>query len=165
MRKSMWLLGLVALATTGCRPAANVDREREALLQRDREWSQSSQDIDKFMSFYAPDASTYAPGMPIATGPEAIRKMFTAMQAMPGFSIHWTADKAYVSSAGDLGYTAGAYEATMGGGREKGKYVTIWKKQPDGQWKSSDDIFNADAPPQAPAAAPVINPADEPRKK
>jgi hypothetical protein len=35
----------------------------------------------------------------------------------------------------------------MGGGSEKGKYVTIWKKQPDGSWKAADDIFNADTPP------------------
>jgi ketosteroid isomerase-like protein len=27
-----------------------------------------------------------------------------------------------------------------------GKYVTVWKKQADGQWKVVADIFNRDAP-------------------
>ena len=37
---------------------------------------------------------------------------------------------------------------------EKGKYVTVWKKQPGGEWKVIEDIFNADAvpPPPAPVA-------------
>jgi hypothetical protein len=34
---------------------------------------------------------------------------------------------------------------------EKGKYVEVWKKQADGQWKVVEDIFNADkAPPESP---------------
>jgi hypothetical protein len=36
---------------------------------------------------------------------------------------------------------------------EKGKYVTVWKKQANGQWKVAEDIFNADAPPPPPAPA------------
>jgi len=40
---------------------------------------------------------------------------------------------------------------------ERGKYVTIWKKAPGGQWKAVEDIFNTDAPPPAPpkVAAPT----------
>ena len=48
------------------------------------------------------------------------------------------------------------YNMTMGGAAEKGKYVTVWKKQSDGVWKVSDDIFNADAAPQGPAAQHVM---------
>jgi quercetin dioxygenase-like cupin family protein len=33
---------------------------------------------------------------------------------------------------------------TENGSTEKGKYVSIWKKQPDGQWKVAEDIFNPD---------------------
>ena len=35
---------------------------------------------------------------------------------------------------------------------EKGKYVTVWKKQSDGNWKVTDDIFNADAEGGTPTA-------------
>jgi ketosteroid isomerase-like protein len=29
---------------------------------------------------------------------------------------------------------------------DRGKYVTIWKKQADGSWKVIADIFNSDLP-------------------
>jgi len=44
----------------------------------------------------------------------------------------------------------------MGGARERGKYVEIWKKQSDGQWKAAEDIFNADAEPQTPPGSHVM---------
>jgi len=66
-----------------------------------------------------------------------------------------------VSAAGDLGYTAGAYELTVNDATgkpttEKGKYVTVWKKV-NGQWMVVRDIFNADAapPPPTPPASPA----------
>ena len=40
---------------------------------------------------------------------------------------------------------------SMGGATEKGKYVTVWQKQPDGAWRVTNDIFNADAAPKPPA--------------
>jgi ketosteroid isomerase-like protein len=156
MRQYVWLAGAMALLAAACGPSANIEQERNTLLQRDREWSQTPKDLEKFISYFAPDASAYPQGMPIAKGTDSIRKTFTAMSSMPGFSIQWTPAKADVSSAGDIGYTAGTYEATMNGAAEKGKYVTVWKKQSDGQWKVSEDIFNADAAPNAPASQPVM---------
>ena len=35
---------------------------------------------------------------------------------------------------------------------EKSKWVTVFKKQPDGSWQAVADIFNNDVPPPAPAA-------------
>jgi hypothetical protein len=66
-----------------------------------------------------------------------------------------------VAASGDIGHTVGTYEVTMGGVTEKGKYVTAWKKQTDGSWKVTDDIFNADEAPKAPAGAHVMMPASE----
>ena len=140
-----WLLGLTALVSVACAPSVNVEQERATLLALDREWSQSTKDIDKFMSYFAADGSVYPPGMPVETGAAAIRETFTKMSAAPGFALQWTPTKAEVSASGDLGSTAGTYEMTMGGVAEKGKYVTVWKKQPDGSWKVTDDIFNTDA--------------------
>ena len=85
------------------------------------------------------------------------------MSSAPGFSLRWTPAAATVSTAGDLGYTTGTYQMTMNDpsgapAPERGKYVTIWKKAPGGQWKAVEDIFNTDAPPPAPApkvAAPT----------
>src|SRR5260370_219161 len=158
MRRYVWLLVAAVGLSVGCGSSVNVDQQRNALLALDREWSQTTTDLNKFLSYYAADASVYPQGMPIATGSEAIRDAFTKMTSMPGFSLQWSATKADVSASGDLGYTTGTYQMTMNNAAgtpttEKGKYVTVWKKQSGGQWKVADDIFNADAPPPPPAPA------------
>lgn len=104
----------------------------------DREWSQSSKDPEKFLSYFAPDASAYPPGIPVAVGAPAIGEAFSKMAAMPGFSVSWTPAKASVSATGDLAYTTGTYDMTMAGASEKGKYVTVWKKQSGGGWKVAE---------------------------
>ena len=158
MRQYVWLLVAVVGLTVGCGSSVNVDQQRSALLALDREWSQTTTDLNKFLSYYAADASVYPQGMPIATGSDAIRDAMTKMTSMPGFALQWSATKAEVSASGDLGYTTGAFQMTMNDAAgkplsEKGKYVTVWKKQSNGQWKVADDIFNADAPPPPPAPA------------
>ena len=159
MRRNLWvLLGLVFVAA-GCAGSANVDQERAALLARDVEWSQTAKDLDKLVSFFAADGSAYAQGMPIATGPAAIRQAMGPLFSSPGFSLQWAAAKADVGGAGDLGYTSGTYQLMANGAAEKGKYVTVWKKQ-DGQWKVAEDIFNADATPTpAPGPHTLVPPA------
>ena len=156
MRQCVWLVGAVTLLAVGCGSSVNVEQERNTLLARDREWSQTTKDTEKFLSYFAPDASMYPQGMPVATGTGAIRDTFTKISSMPGFSVQWTPTKADLSTTGDLGYTTGTYEMNMGGAAEKGKYVTVWKKQSDNTWKVSDDIFNADAAPKAPASQHVM---------
>jgi len=157
MKRYVALLALGTLGLAGCSRSANVEQERSALLAADREWSQTTKDPDKFISYFASDATAYPQGMPAVTGTDAIRAMFTGMSSAPGFALTWTPGKAEVAGTGDLGYTTGTYEANMGAGTEKGKYVTIWKKQADGTWKATEDIFNADA--AGPPAAHVMVPA------
>jgi len=161
MRRFVWMIvGLAALAAgAACNKSVNVEQERAALLAVDREWSQTAKDLDKYFGYFAADAAIYAPGMPVLTGIDAIRKTFTEMSKTPGFAISWTAAKADVAASGDLGHTAGSYEMTMGGATEKGKYFTAWKKQADGAWKVTDDIFNADAAPKAPIGTHALTAA------
>ncbi|MBV8630840.1 MAG: nuclear transport factor 2 family protein, partial [Silvibacterium sp.] len=52
----------------------------------------------------------------------------------------------------DMAYVQGIYTMTFTEPRtgstliEKGKYLTVYKKQDDGTWKIAEDINNADAP-------------------
>lgn len=144
MHRHRWFLIVVAGIAVGCAGPVNVEQERSGLMARDREWSQTTKDLDKFLSYYASDASVYPPGMPIATGSGPIRDAFAKITSTPGFSLQWTAAKADISRSGEVGYTTGSYQMTMNGATEKGKYVTVWKKS-DGPWKVAEDIFNADA--------------------
>jgi ketosteroid isomerase-like protein len=114
-------------------------------MNLDREWATHTADVDKFVSYYAEDASMYMPGMAVITGAGPIREVFAKMLATPGMSLSFQPVKADVSKAGDIGYTAGTYEMKMSGGSEKGKYITVWSKQANGAWKVKEDIINADA--------------------
>jgi ketosteroid isomerase-like protein len=78
------------------------------------------------------------------------------MYQTPGFSLNWQPVKVEVAQSGDLGYTYGTYQLTMNDPAgnpvtDRGKYITVWKKQADGSWKSVADMFNSDLPPPAPA--------------
>lgn len=151
MNRYVCAVSLAALLAGACaKPVTvNVEQERNALMQRDRDWSQSTKEVDKFLSFWAGDGAAYVPGMPVVKGMDAIRKTYTEMHSTPGFSLTWTATRAEVSASGDLGYTTGSYKSAMGGPPETGKFVTIWKKEGT-EWKVAEDIFNADT------AGPVV---------
>jgi ketosteroid isomerase-like protein len=155
MRRSVGLLGLAALLAGACSTSVNVEQERSALLQRDRDWSQTTTDVDKFMAFLAPGAGIYPTGTPVVTG-DGIRTMFAQMSKTPGFSLTWTPATAEVSAAGDLGYTTGTYTSSSEMEKETGKYVTTWRKIGN-EWKVTADIFNANGPtiPQHTMVAPA----------
>ena len=160
MQKYVWILCVVGLLAPACARTVNVEQQKTALMDADKAWAQTTTDIEKMMTYFAADASLSPQGMPIAEGHDAIKQAISGMMAMPGFALTWEATKADVGASGDLGYTVGAYTVTMGDSTgtpmtEKGKYVTVWKKQPDGQWKVVQDIFNADAPPPPPPPAPA----------
>ena len=155
MSRHVVVVGLTILMGA-CAASVNPQQEGNALLARDREWSQSTRDVNRFKSFLATNASMYATGMPVVTGADAIGKMFTEMSSAPGFSLSWAPSKADVSGTGDMGYTAGAYTAVTAGATEKGKYVTVWRKQA-GVWMVAEDIFNADG--SGPVPAHVMMPA------
>ena len=155
MHKYVWILCVVGMLAPACARTVNVDQQKAALMEADKAWAQTTTDAEKLMTYFAPDAALSPQGMPVAQGTDAIRQAITGMMAMPGFALTWEAAKADVGASGDLGYTAGAYTLTVNDATgtpmtEKGKYVTVWKKQADGTWKVEQDIFNADAPPPPP---------------
>jgi ketosteroid isomerase-like protein len=153
MRRYVYVVAVVGLV--GCARSVNVEQEKTTLMAADKEWSQTTKDLDKFMTYFAPDATSYPAGAPMATGADGIRKVMGQVIGAPGISLSWTASKAVVGAGGDMGYTAGTYEESSAAGTEKGKYVTNWKKV-DGAWKVIEDIFNADAAPAAPAGSHVM---------
>ena len=134
------MVGLLAMSV-GCGSAAVSSNEN--LMKLDREWASHVKEPDRFLSYYAADAMVYPPGMPLVTGSAKIRETWMGMSSTPGFALTFSPTKAL--AAGDLGYTTGTYSMTMGGTTEAGKYVSVWKKQADGQWKVAEDIFNANA--------------------
>lgn len=161
-------IGMATLAL-GCtrQPAGPPDTraaDEAAVRAADEAWSQSakSEQLDQFLATYAADAALLAPNSPM-TGDEAgRRKLLGGLFASPGFALSFQPSKVEVARAGDIAYTLGTYQLTLNDANGKpmidhGKYVTIWRKQPDGSWKSIVDTFNTDLPaaPMAPAETPA----------
>ena len=161
IRFSMLVVTIAILACMwGCAPQAAPDTreaDERAIREIEIEWSKAmaAKDAERVMSFYADDASVFEPGSPMVTGKDAIRKNFDAILAMPGASVSFQTAKVVVARSGDLAYTDGTYALTMSDPKgkpanDKGKYVTVYGKQPDGKWKAVADIRNSDLPAPAP---------------
>jgi len=116
-------------------------------------WSEAAaaKQVDATVAYYADDATVLAPNAPMASDKQSIRKTWTDMFATPGFSISWQSTKAEVARSGDIGYSVGTYQMGMDDPKgnpttDRGKYATVWRKQPDGNWKAIVDMFNTDLP-------------------
>jgi ketosteroid isomerase-like protein len=72
-------------------------------------------------------------------------------------TIYWQHDRLEVASSGDVAWESGHWTTTAKGLRGSvitahGKFAEVWKKQSDGSWKCSLDVFNDDKPTPAPPA-------------
>jgi len=157
MRQLLVLLGV--LVTVGCSPAMKTSG-RDIDLEADRSlaaaYSTSETPLDTIFASFTDDARVLAPDIPIAVGWEACRALFAELEALPGYSLEYHPSLAEVGGAADLGYTIGTYHMTLPDGDGNiveidGKYLSLWKRQPDGSWKIAVDVFNANGPP-TPAA-------------
>ena len=149
--------GCVALLsfTIVC-PASAADTKsaiEKALRDLEGQWSEAAgaKDVDKTVSFYSDDAIVLPANAPIATTKEAIRNVWKGLFDSPGAAISWKPSKVEISKSGDMAYVTGSYELTMNDASgkpttDRGKYVTVWKKQADGKWKCGTDIWNSDLP-------------------
>lgn len=98
-----------------------------------------------FASWFAPDAVTLANGKAPVEGQEAIAAQAT--WSAQTYQLTWTPEGARMSPGGDMGLTWGHYKGVSkdkegNTATTSGRYITVWKKQPDGQWKVEMDASN-----------------------
>jgi ketosteroid isomerase-like protein len=144
----------IVLLAAGCvsAPSDTSAADAKAIQAKSELWSKagSTKDSASFCTFYADDATVMIPNEPAFKGMKDIQAVFTPMMQDPNFKLSFTTDKVEVS--GILAYTQGAYSMTTTARtgkpvEDRGKYLTVWKKQTDGTWKALEDIFNTDLPP------------------
>jgi ketosteroid isomerase-like protein len=152
-------VGLMMLAS-GCKQQTPDTRAADAQTIRDldAQWSKTAaaHDVDGTVAYYSDDASVLPPNAPIATNKEAIRAGWAASVG-PGVDFSFQSNKVEVASSGDMAYDVGTYAVSMKDEgnpvTDRGKYVAVWKKQPDGKWKAVADTWNSDLPVAAAPAA------------
>jgi ketosteroid isomerase-like protein len=121
-------------------------------MDADREFARvtAEKGVDGWVEFFAENGAMLPAGRPLVRGKQDIQNLMNPSFEDQSFSLVWEPTEADISASGDLGYTIGRYESTAaaadGTTTTLGKYVTIWKKQPDGSWKVVVDIGTPDHP-------------------
>lgn len=155
----MKALGAVLLALAGCvtpeaRPQPPAPRPDPAqLLELDRAFDLATFTRGEagFAEFIADDATAMFPNHPLEHGKAVLLERWKPVFEHPG-SLRWKPLQAELSASGDLGWTFGSYTShdvdTEGHPVDHhGKYLTLWKRFPDGKWRVVGDVGNASPAP------------------
>lgn len=123
----------------------------ERLLETDKAFAARSVETSAAQAFRAYLDSS-AVQLPVEGGPVVgIDAIAGRLEQGAPFVLSWQPQYAEVFAPGDWGWTWGewqAHEPGVGGRRlSAGKYLNIWKKQPDGTWKVRLDMGSQQAKP------------------
>jgi ketosteroid isomerase-like protein len=126
---------------------AGTTRPAERILRDlDAQWSKAAaaKDLDATLAYYSDDALVLPPNATSAATKESVRNVWKDMLASPGLVINWKPSKVKLGHNGAMAWVSGTYELTMNdtGGKpmnDRGKYLEVWEKQPDGNWKCTAD--------------------------
>jgi ketosteroid isomerase-like protein len=110
-------------------------------------------DVEKFVGFYAPNATLFAPAFDSIGPKENIRAVWVQLFSDPNIKVDIFPNIVQASLCGDLVYSYGTYSTVMTGpdGKpvsDKGNYVMIYRRQVDGTLKAEIDIYNSSLPAQ-----------------
>jgi uncharacterized protein (TIGR02246 family) len=131
---------------------ANRDDVAKIIHAMDEEFMRNlaARDIKQMTAnFYAEDAQFLPANHPAIVGRLAIQQAFEALLATGLQKLVLRTDKIVV--AGDFAYGIGRHQMTIktAAGPEvhdEGKYLVVYRRQQDGQWRAVADMFNSDLP-------------------
>jgi ketosteroid isomerase-like protein len=128
------------------------------LRDLDIKWAKAaaSKDVEQTIAYYSDDAIVFPPNATSAETKETIRNGWKEMLTSPGFVISWQPTRVQVAKSGGMAWVSGTYELTMNDAsgkpiNDRGKYLEIWEKQTDGNWKCAADMWNSNLAAAAPA--------------
>jgi ketosteroid isomerase-like protein len=140
----MRLLSLIALSAI----AVSGQDARQEILAADTSFSKETQarGLDGWMAWFADDAKLNT-HKGILSGKAALRQHYSEMFSRRDFSIRWEPTFAETSKDGSLGYTFGSAVSSHTNEKgekveRQGRYVTVWRRMPDGKWKVATDLGN-----------------------
>jgi uncharacterized protein (TIGR02246 family) len=146
--------------------AASLSRTEANLRKLVQEWvaACNTRHLDNLLDCYAPDALVLRTNHPAIRGAAAIREFFFA--ALDAGLSDMELEPIRTVAIGDMAYEAGRCKmlAPVAVGKrreERGKYVLVFSRQPNGEWKIMTDSWNSDLalkPGEMTAPAASLNP-------
>ena len=148
----------------------SLSRAEAALRKLIQDWALAcnTKQLDDLVDLYLPDAMVLRPNVPAVRGAAAIREFFFGLLDSGMSEVEL--DPLRSELLGDFGYEAGRCKSlvpvAMGKRREeRGKYLVMLSRQPNGEWKIVADSWSSDlslgggaeplAKPSLPVGAPI----------
>ena len=140
---------------------AGATRPAERILRDlDAQWSKAAaaKNLEQTVAFYSDDAIVLPPNATSSATKEAVRNVWKDILAAPGLVISWKPSRVKLGHNGAMAWINGTYELTMNDAtgkpmNDRGKYLEVWEKQADGNWKCVADMWNSDLAVSLPASA------------
>ena len=151
------LLILIVLTASHVSNVGNVSAQgkmsaaQKELLEVDQEFSRTSVKKGAAAAFYL-YLTDNAMQLPEGSFPIYGKKAIFDTMMQGNYALSWTPIKAEVAESGELGWTWGNFIVVVfkEDGTEStgfGKYLNIWKKDSDGNWKVAVDMGNQSPAP------------------
>ncbi len=146
--KPLNLLALMAMACLGisCGGVKQKTTDASQLVEADRAFCRATAEkgLEGWLSFFHPQAAIFPAGRAAVSGFDSITAYYQQVRFDPK-PLNWEPARAELAESGEMGFTYGYWKLP---GKDKkgkdivyqGKYLTVWKKDPNGDWKVFADI-------------------------
>jgi len=149
MRNFLLFAAVIALtACSGDSKQAEVSASKIELGRMNRDFAAAlnAKDAKAAAALYTEDAVLIPPGEPVVRGREAIEEYWKSALESGGVR-DVSVETMDARSSGSLGYETGTYVLTANGPDgeaviDKGRYVELLRREPDGEWHSTHGIWN-----------------------
>jgi uncharacterized protein (TIGR02246 family) len=108
-------------------------------------------DAARLAAMYVADASLMPPNAPTVHGRDGIQKFWGAF--VDAYRVNLTLTSEEVEGRGDLAYSRGHYAIDLtpkahglAPAHDEGKFLVIFRRQPDGTWRLAVDMSSSDLP-------------------
>jgi ketosteroid isomerase-like protein len=154
LMKKIYLSALIVLLVAACQ----TKKDNQADIKAINNWTENymagikTADVERLLSQESDDIFYLPPNQPIVSGKEAARKWLVAY--FEYFIPEEKLNLQQVEIKGDYAFVRGNYtwlaKAKQGGQefKDNGKFMDIFKRQTNGDWKCTHSIWNSDNPNQ-----------------
>jgi uncharacterized protein (TIGR02246 family) len=121
----------------------NTDAVRQAVDEGNRKFGAAAarKDHAGMAALYTANAKVLPPDAPIVSGKKAIEEFWRLAATALGLT-DVTLKTVDLEVTGDTAYEVGEADLKLGSGQAKVKYLVVWLRGDDGQWRLHRDIWN-----------------------
>jgi ketosteroid isomerase-like protein len=121
----------------------NTDQVRQIIAEANRKFCAAAarKDYAGLAALYSEDAKVLPPDAPIVSGRRAIGEFWRGAADALGL-VDVALKTIDLEVSGDMACEVGEAELKLTSGQAKAKYVVVWSRDAEGQWRVHRDIWN-----------------------